>query len=167
MSFHPRILGLLALVFGVVAGMHAEVKIGDPFPSLETTGPHAGEIPATTGKVVLVDFWASWCAPCKASFPALAALHQEYAPQGLLIVAVSVDEKPAAYTAFIARFSPPFITVQDHDQKLVSTVKVPVMPTSYLLDRHGRVRFLHEGFHGRETETSLRRQIEMLLAEHE
>jgi thiol-disulfide isomerase/thioredoxin len=163
----PLKVRLLLLIFstGLACG-HAEVRVGDVFPSLNDAGL-AGEVPVTAGKVVIVDFWASWCAPCKASFPAFAALHQEYGPRGLVIVAVSVDEKPAAYAGFIARLKPPFATLQDRDQKLVSTVRVPVMPTSYVLDRHGRVRFLHQGFHGKDTELALRRQIEALLAEQE
>jgi thiol-disulfide isomerase/thioredoxin len=115
--------------------------------------------------VVLVDFWASWCAPCKASFPAFSRLHADYASRGLLIVAVSVDEKPAAYSAFVKKLSPPFFVMRDESQKLVRAVKVPTMPTSYLIDRSGRVRFVHTGFHGEATENELRRNIEAMLNE--
>jgi len=154
------------LLAGLLAG-RAELQVGDAFPALGGAGLIGGDVPATTGKVVLVDFWASWCAPCKASFPSFTRLHQEYGASGLVIVAVSVDEKPAAYAAFVRKLNPPFTVLHDHQQKLVSTVKVPVMPTSYLLDRHGRVRFLHQGFHGKETEAELRRELATLLAEKE
>ena len=117
------------------------------------------------GKVMLVDFWASWCAPCKASFPVLAKLHREYAARGFDITAVSVDEKAAAATAFARKLAPPFSTVHDREQKLVKQVVVPTMPTSYLLGRDGRVRFIHVGFHGDTTERELRKQIAALLAE--
>lgn len=157
------------LVFATLAFAHplvrAELGVGDAFPPLEEAQLGGGTVPGTRGHVVLVDFWASWCAPCKASFPAFARLQADYAGRGLVIVAVSVDEKPAAYRAFVDRWRPPFAVVRDEQQKLVRAVKVPAMPTSYLLDRSGRVRFVHAGFHGESTEQDLRRQIEALLGE--
>lgn len=142
----------------------AEIKAGDAFPALANAGLN-GPLPATAGEVVLVDFWASWCAPCKASFPAMAKLHAELAPRGLVIVAVSVDEKESAYAAFVKKLAPPFAVVHDRTHALVQQVAVPTMPTSYLLDRAGRVRFVHSGYHGDETDRQLRREIETLLAE--
>lgn len=157
--------GLLLLI--CLSCAQAEVRVGNVFPSLSDAGLAGGELPATTGKVLLVDFWASWCAPCKASFPALARLHQDYSTRGLVIVAVSVDEKPAAYASFVKKLNPPFAILHDQTQKLVNAVDVPAMPTSFLIDRHGRVRFLHVGFHGEDTALEMRRQIEALLAEKE
>ena len=86
-------------------------------------------------------------------------------PRGLVLLAVSVDEKPAAYEGFVKKLNPPFVTLLDREQKLVRAVRVPTMPTSYLLDRTGRVRFVHEGFHGEATEREVRKEIETLLAE--
>lgn len=161
-----RLASCLTLAGGAL--LRAEVKIGDAFPSLTGSGLVSlgtGDLPATAGKIVLVDFWASWCAPCKASFAMLATLQKDFAARGLVIAAVGVDEKPAAATAFIKKLAPPFPTLHDREQKLVQQVVVPAMPTSYLLGRDGRVRFLHRGFHGDATERELRKQIETLLAE--
>ncbi|HVU22767.1 MAG TPA: TlpA disulfide reductase family protein [Opitutus sp.] len=144
--------------------VRAQVKVGDAFPALADAGLTGGALPATDGRVVLVDFWASWCAPCKASFPAFARIHADLGGRGLTIVAVSVDEKEPAYAAFVKKMQPPFATLHDAQQKLVGAVQVPAMPTSYLLDRGGRVRFIHQGFHGGETEAELRKEIETLLA---
>ena len=162
----------MAVLFAasLVSFASAETKVGDAFPVLTSAGlvSLAGpEIPSTAGKVVLVDFWASWCAPCKASFPMMAKLHQDYAARGFVIAAVSVDEKPAAATAFAKKLVPPFTTVHDREQNLVKNVVVPTMPTSYLIGRDGRVRFIHQGFHGDTTERELRKEIEALLAEKE
>jgi len=160
---------LAAVLIGCgFALLRAEVKVGDTFPALtapELASLGTGELPATAGKVVLVDFWASWCAPCKASFPALAQLQKDFAARGLVIAAVSVDEKPAAAAAFVKKLAPNFPTLHDRGQTLVKQVVVPTMPTSYLVGRDGRVRFVHQGFHGDATERELRRQIETLLAE--
>jgi peroxiredoxin len=99
------------------------------------------------------------------SFPVYAQLYVHFAPQGLIVLAVSADENQAAYNAFVKKEAPPFATVRDKTHKLVSQVKVPAMPTCYLLGRDGRVRFVHQGFHGAETEQELRQEIESLLAE--
>ena len=158
-------LGAFALACACPAVAPAAVALGAPFPKLAPSDLTGGALPATSGKVVLVDFWASWCAPCKASFPAYAKLFADYAARGLVIVAVSVDENTAAYAAFVQRFRPPFAALHDRQQLLVRAVNVPAMPTCYLVGRDGRVRFVHAGFHGTDTERELRREIDALLAE--
>ena len=79
-------------------------------------------------------------------------------------MAVSVDERPADFAAFVKKWSPPFAVLHDRGQQLVRTVKVPAMPTTYLLDRAGRVRFLHQGYHGESTDRELRAELDQLLA---
>lgn len=165
-GFLRGVAGPLLLAFALALPLRggAATRLGDPFPALanrDVVNLAGGALPPLRGKVTLVDFWASWCAPCQASFPAMAALYREYASRGLQIVAISVDEKPAAAVAFWKRMAPPFITLHDRRQKLVETVVVPAMPTSYLLDRTGHVRYVHVGYHGEVAE--LRRQIEGLL----
>jgi thiol-disulfide isomerase/thioredoxin len=88
---------LLALICLSPMAGRAQISPGDAFPALTGVGLTGGTLPDTAGHVVLVDFWASWCAPCKASFPAFARLNADYGARGLVIVAVSVDEKLSAY----------------------------------------------------------------------
>jgi thiol-disulfide isomerase/thioredoxin len=160
---------LLFLLAGLVLSQPARVRAatgaGDTFPALASFEALRGTLPETSGRVVLVDFWASWCAPCKASFPAYGRLQTEFAPKGLVIIAVSVDENPADFESFARRFNPQFTVVLDRGHKLVRAVQVPTMPTSYLIDREGRVRYVHQGFHGAATEQALRREIRNLLPE--
>lgn len=149
------------------AASTASVHDGAPAPALSgaTLSGETMDLAALRGQVVLVDFWASWCAPCKASFPALAKIHTDLSPKGLMVAAVSIDEKPAAAVAFAKKLAPPFLTLHDREQKLVKQVVVPTMPTTYLVDRTGKVRFMHEGYHGDATDKQLRQEIETLLAE--
>jgi thiol-disulfide isomerase/thioredoxin len=152
------------LLAALATPLGAQVTKGSAFPPLADQGV-SGTLPQTVGKVTLVDFWASWCAPCKASFPAYSSLQQDFASKGLVIVAVSVDDDPASYASFVAKHKPLFPTVHDAQHKLVAEVQVPTMPTSYLIDRSGKVRFVHAGFHGDSTERELRAEITALLDE--
>jgi thiol-disulfide isomerase/thioredoxin len=141
----------------------AEIAVGAAFPSLNDYTLEGTLPPEMAGKIVVVDFWASWCAPCRNSFPALSALQREFS-QDVVILGVSVDEKKSAYEQFLGRLKPAFATVRDGQHRLTSEVSVPTMPTSYLLDRHGKVRFVHAGFHG-GTPGELRAQIKELMEE--
>lgn len=165
----PRSLSVLLAVPPLLAAPAAAATApGDRFPTLagdDLPRLAGAELPPLAGRVVLVDFWASWCAPCKASFPVLEKLHREYGPRGLVIVGVGVDEKPAAAADFVRRLAPTFPVLHDRTQRLVRAVTVPTMPTSYLVARDGRVRHLHRGFHGERSERDLRARIEALLAE--
>ena len=157
-------IALAAALVVAVPGLRADLKVGDRFPDLASVGLTGAALPETQGKVVLVDFWASWCAPCKASFPTYARLNSEFGPKGLVIVAVSVDQDPGAFHSFVGKYTPPFTAVLDHDHQLVSKAQVPTMPTSYLIDKTGAVRAIHPGFHGEETEKTLRTEITALLS---
>jgi thiol-disulfide isomerase/thioredoxin len=165
MQFHHKFWAVCLIVFACLENGHAAIQVGDKFPLLDSGALVGGTPPSTEGQITLVDFWASWCAPCQISFPSYAQLYAKYQSRGLVIVAVSADENQAAFESFVKRESPPFATLRDKAHQLVSQVKVPAMPTCYLLSRDGRVRFIHQGFHGAATEQDIRREIESLLAE--
>jgi len=160
----PALKLIVALAIFWALSARAEVRVGDAFPAL-SAADLSGALPATKGQVVFVDFWASWCAPCKASFPAYARIFADFAPKGLVVVAVSVDESNSAYAGFLRKSAPPFPTVRDQHQNLVRQVRVPTMPTSYLIGRDGKVRYMHVGYHGAQTEREVRIEIQTLLDE--
>ncbi len=124
-----------------------------------------GTIPSLSGKVVLVDFWASWCGPCKTSFPALDSLQKDYGTRGLIILAVNQDKTGETMKTFLAEHPVTFTALRDPENRLVATADVASMPSSYLVDRTGKIRFLHRGFHGEKTMEQYRKEIEILLQE--
>lgn len=139
------------------------LDIGSTFPSFAGYR-FEGTPPDLAGKVVVVDFWASWCAPCKASFPVLSSVQNEFGSKGVVVLGISVDEKSGPYEQFRKRLNPSFPTIRDGEHRLTSDVSVPTMPTSFVLDRTGRVRFVHAGFHD-ETPARLRDELKQLLEE--
>ena len=116
------------------------------------------------GRVVYLDFWASWCAPCRQSFPWMQSMKKEYESQGLTVVAVDVDRSRADAERFLARFHPDFQIFFDPQGALAEQFRVIGMPTSVIFDRHGVRRFTHVGFLPGDEE-SYTREIQALLAE--
>ena len=98
------------------------------------------------GKVVLLDFWASWCVPCRASFPWMNKMVDEFGGDGLVVVAVNVDDKREAAESFLADEPHRFEIVFDPAGCLPGRFGVAAMPTSFVFDRKGRVAFRHTGF---------------------
>ena len=119
---------------------------------------------AYKGKVVYVDFWASWCGPCKQSFPWMKAMHEKYSKDGLVILAINVDQEKPKADAFLKEFTPAFPVIFDSTGTLASQFKVQTMPSSYMLDRNGKPRFKHLGFHDAKRDV-YEKEIHDLLAE--
>ncbi len=151
-----------ALLAGLFPAAHAALKIGDTLPDLASFKLE-GKLPATLkGKIVVVDFWASWCLPCAESFPVMDELQKKYGDR-VVILAVNVDEKAVKMEKFLAKHPVSFTVVRDGSQKLVATVEPETMPTSFILDGEGKVKFLHTGFHGEETRKQYISEIDSLL----
>jgi len=98
------------------------------------------------GRVVYVDFWASWCAPCRQSFPWMQAMKDAYEKQGLTVIAVNLDQDRGDAERFLERFHPTFDVRFDPHGEVAEHYKVQGMPTSVIIDRQGVRRFTHVGF---------------------
>lgn len=121
---------------------------GTPAPALAAPrlDGAAFDLTAERGKVVLVDFWASWCEPCRRELPVLEQLHKQHAAAGLVVVGVSVDEQRSDAEAFLKeQIQVSFPIVFDADRSLGKTWSPPKMPTVYLVDRDGKIARIFEG----------------------
>lgn len=126
--------------------------------------PVAADLSAFKGRVLYLDFWASWCEPCRKSFPWMETLRKAHEREGLKILAIDVDSDRADADRFLRRFHPGFDVRFDPNGALAEQFKVSGMPTSVLIDRHGVQRFRHIGFQPADT-ASYEAQVRELLAE--
>ncbi|MBR9812232.1 TlpA family protein disulfide reductase [bacterium] len=151
---------LLTLLAGLMlAGTAMAVDVGQLAPKLD--GPRlmyeqSISLDELKGKVVLVDFWASWCGPCKMSLPEFETLKQELVaagnPDRFEILAVNLDEQPEDAKRFLRRYPVSYPIISDPEGRLPTRYNVPTMPTSFLIDGDGVVRWVHEGFRNGDTE---------------
>jgi thiol-disulfide isomerase/thioredoxin len=157
-------IGLIIAVIGSVTaraeGWGPKTEVGN-LEAFELVG----DIPEMKGKVTLIDFWASWCAPCKAAFPEMEDLYLKHKDAGFQIVAISLDQKARMMDSFLNRQKPSFVIVHDSKQLLAKAAEIQVMPSSFLIDKKGVVRYAHKGWHGVKSVKSLNEQIKTLLDE--
>ena len=104
------------------------------------------DLTAFRGRVVYLDFWASWCAPCRQSFPWMQSLKDAYEVQGLSVIAVNLDRNRSDAERFLAQWHTNLDVRFDPEAQAAETFRVKGMPTSVLIDRHGVARFTHVGF---------------------
>ena len=104
------------------------------------------ELEKYEGQVVVLDFWASWCLPCRRSFPWLNAMHAKYSSQGLVIIGVNVDNDPAAAAAFLKEYPADFQIHYDTDASLARQYDIRGMPSSVVIGKDGDIAETHVGF---------------------
>ncbi len=109
------------------------------------------------GKVVYLDFWASWCTPCRHSFPWMDGIQRAYSNRGLVVVAVNLDQEHELAERFLREMNPHFRIVFDPQGTLAEAFEVSGLPASVVIDRHGNVRFKHLGFREADQPRSMRR----------
>jgi cytochrome c biogenesis protein CcmG/thiol:disulfide interchange protein DsbE len=125
-------------------GLYALICVA--FASATAEPAQIVDLDALRGRVVYLDFWASWCAPCRQSFPWMEEMRKAHQADGLTVIAVNVDHDRADADRFLKQLHPGFDVRFDPEGTLAQRFKVSGMPASLIIDRHGAVRFTHVGF---------------------
>ena len=121
--------------------------IADSAPSFTLPGKQSEvSLENSRGSVVYVDFWASWCTPCRKSFPWMNEMQTRYEKDGLQIIAINLDESREQAEAFLAKNGVDFTVAFDPDGQTASDFSVMAMPSSFLIDRNGEIIHRHIGF---------------------
>jgi len=131
---------LVAFVYVIYAAIHERVVVaGDTAPDFQinTDSGRSVSVPNFGGKLLVLNFWASWCQPCVEETPSLSQFAAEYANKGVVVLAVSVDKDEKAYRNFVQRFRPAFLTARD--LKIHEDYGTFMYPETYIIDAQGRV----------------------------
>ena len=155
------LLMLIVFPFGVSA-----ISVGDTVPSFKARtidGSKSVSLDEYRGKVVLVDFWASWCPPCLKSLPKYNDLRREIGTTNFEIVAINVDENTEDAKKFLQKHPVSYPVAKDPKGILPGVFGVKAMPTSYLVDKNGVVQYVHAAFKDGDIE-KIKKEIEKLIA---
>lgn len=167
LSASKRQLGLaLVMLFTLVtANSHASELSGvAPDFTLKSNQGKNIRLQDLRGEVVMLNFWASWCGPCRQEMPLMDEIYKKYSKLGFTILAVNVDENTADADRFLDAVPVSFPVVYDSDSRISELYQVDAMPTTIMIDRDGNKRFLHRGYQpGYENE--YRKQVKKLVRE--
>jgi cytochrome c biogenesis protein CcmG, thiol:disulfide interchange protein DsbE len=148
-------------------GLAIAADVGAPAPALAlaTAGGDVVALDQLRGKVVYVDFWASWCGPCRKSFPWMADMQRKYGPSGFTVVAVNLDKKRPDAERFLKATPAQFTVVFDPAGTTPAAWNVKAMPSSFLIDAKGNVVDVESGFHDHKV-AELESRIKTLVETH-
>jgi thiol-disulfide isomerase/thioredoxin len=121
-----------------------------------------GKMALQNGKIMIVDFWATWCEPCKKSFPKLQELYLKYKASGLEIVALSEDDDKGGIVDFAKTYGAKFPVGWDGDKSIAKKYQPKSMPSTFIVDKKGVIRFVHTGYHDGE-EVEIEKEIKSLM----
>jgi peroxiredoxin len=116
------------------------------------------------GQVVLVNFWATWCGPCREEMPRLNTLYEKYRKSGFVLLGVNIDDDPRTALATATKLNVSFPVLLDTDKKVSKLYDLSTMPSTVVIDRDGKMRFVHRGYRA-GTEADYEQQIRGLLKE--
>lgn len=117
-------------------------------------------------KIVVLDIWATWCPPCKAEVPYLIDLHKKYSGKDVQIIGVAIDNDKSTVSEFAKSKNINYLVLHDSDaQKVEKPYNVKSIPTTYIIDKKGVIRYVHSGFSGKNDATKIENEIKTLLAE--
>lgn len=167
MNTAPLARALRAGLVGLLLSSAAQAaEVGKPAPDFTLPQKDGSTLSLTQlrGRVVYLDFWASWCAPCRQSFAFMNEMHAKYGKKGLRVVAINVDEQRADAERFLQQSPAQFTVLFDPAGKAPEQYVPEGMPTSYLIDEHGKLLMVHPSFKEADR-AELERRINEALAQ--
>ncbi len=164
---HKHLSTLLVIIMMnlVLPASHAG-KVSGPAPDFTLASNQGSNIKLSElrGNVVLINFWASWCGPCRQEMPALDALYKKYSPLGFTVLGVNVEEDSNPGKKLIRDLKVSFPILYDTSNKVSQLYQVQAMPTTVIVDRNGQQRYLHKGYQS-GYEDAYAKQISELIRE--
>jgi cytochrome c biogenesis protein CcmG, thiol:disulfide interchange protein DsbE len=159
----PAVVGLCAALLAPAPALAVDVGAAAPAFALPDARGAPVALDKLRGQVVYVDFWASWCTPCKRSFPWMNELQQRWGGKGLAVVAINVDKKRDDADRFLRQVPATFTVVFDETGATPAAFGVKAMPSSYLIDTRGNVVEIEQGYRD-ERRATLEERIRALVA---
>ena len=138
--------------------------VSSKFPDLKKFNLETDQTYDLNGKILLIDFWASWCRPCKDAFPVLNQIQKEYIEKGVLVVGINVDRDKKLMTRFLKKNSCDFLVLHDMSKDLVSKMDIKTFPTSFIVDSNGTIQSFHAGFNKNTTKKKYIKVIDKLIS---
>ncbi len=136
-----------------------------PAPDFKISTPSfSGRLSDLHNKVIYIDFWASWCSPCRRSFPWMNNLSEKYPEDDFVVIAVNVDKERQLADEFLKQVPAKFNILFDESGDIAKQYKVLGMPSSFLIDRNGDIRFMHTGFYQKKI-VDYEKEISLLISE--
>lgn len=157
------LLGIVALSMPLVASALEIGKTAPDFTLKSLEGPNM-KLSEMAGNVVLINFWASWCGPCREEMPLLNALHKKYQALGFTVLGVNVEEDVNGARSFLSNVPVDFPVLLDSSNQVSKQYKVIAMPTTVMVDRDGKMRYLHKGYKSGD-EAKYRDMVKKLVRE--
>ncbi len=155
------------LISGSVFSMAlAASEMNEPAPdfTLKSLNEKNLKLSEYAGNVVLLNFWASWCAPCRLEMPLLNDLHNKYKKLGFVVLGVNVEEQSEKARSYIAERPVDFPVLFDDSNSVSKQYKVVAMPTTVMIDRNGNMRYLHQGYKPGD-ENKYKKMVKILIRE--
>lgn len=162
-QFSSIVIRIFIIAFSVYSYADTEVMPAPDFTLKSNSGSNI-RLAEQRGNVVMLNFWASWCAPCRQEMPHLNALSQQYSALGFNLLGINVDEDPQAANRAINNLKVAFPVLFDSDSRIAELFSVDAMPTTIIIDKDGNIRHWHRGYQA-GYEDSYAEQVAQLIRE--